>query len=217
MSPSKTFLSLFALLSALLLAASAGTARAGDCVDAFRAALQGRSLAEKDTLVRNLSAKAIRCLYEHASGEAIEPSFYLDEAHRAAGAVEAFVGKNSLPIASTFEKHFFSPVGSTVVYGYNEAAINHLLCSPGFFQIEPNGADRSRILFDYAKDLETLLKGIDLRRLRGAKVEAVKNNDGNLIFGGLTDVMKKIDADVAVGVALRKGKAQSYFVVARKP
>lgn len=212
MSMSKSFLSLLALT----LAASA-TAHAGDCVDTFRAALQGRSLAEKDVLVRNLSAKTIRCLYERASGEAIEPSFYLDGAHRAAGAVQAFVGKNSLPIASTFEKHFFSPAGSNAVYGYNEAAINHFLCSPGFFQIQPNDADRSRVVFDYAKDLETLLKGVDLRNLRGAKVEAVKNNDGNLIFGGLTDVMKKIDADVAVGVAVKKGKAQSYFIIARKP
>lgn len=212
MSASKSFL----IFISLGLATSA-SARASDCVDAFRAALRGRSLSEKDAIALNLSARTIRCLYERASGEAIEPEFFLDDAHRATATVQAFAGKNSLPIGAYFEKHFFAPSGTSAVYGYNEAAINHFLCSPGFFRVLPNDSDRSRVAFDYSKNLKAELANLELGRIRGMKVKAVKNNTGNLLFGGLLDVMKKIDSDVAVGVALRKGKPLSYFIIARKP
>ncbi len=106
-----------ALLLLLVLGAASAPARAGDCLDQFRSAVHGRSLAEKNAITMGLGAKTIQCLFDHAGSEVVEPDFFLDPVHRDALAIQAFAGKNSLPVGKYFEKHFFSPRNSATVYG----------------------------------------------------------------------------------------------------
>jgi hypothetical protein len=208
----------FPLLASLLLLLVAASAGADDCVDRFRAAVKGTSLAMKAKLAMSLPPKAVECLFKNASGERVEPSFFIDSGHRSSKRIQAWLGLNSLPVGRRFEKHFFAAVtdAGEGVFGYNEGPINHLLSSPGFFAVLPNDRDRSEIAFEYG-DLKRALAGIDLSSYEGAKFKSVRNNSGNLIFGGLSDVMKAIDPDVAIGVARKKGKTQSYFLLVRKP
>jgi hypothetical protein len=209
----KPFASILSLLVLLL-----GTsAVAGECLTDFQAAIEGQTLDEKKAVIESLSGKAIECLYAKSGSEPIDLVFFVDDNHREECAVQAFSGRNSLPIGRSFEKHFFAPTAAAGIFGYNEAPINHLLGTPGLFEILPNDKNRTQITFDYREDFQTILRDTDLQKFRGATYRKIRNNTHSPIFAGLTDILKKIDDDIAVGVSLKNGKTVSTFIIVRKP
>ena len=149
--------------------------------------------------------------------------FFITRKLWGSGIVQVFEGKSSLPLMNRFEKHFFVPSyhKGAPLLGYNVSAVTGFFGSPGFFEVGFNGNGSTTL--DYGISIESLLTPQELSMLQHEKKpERLKNNDGDLFFGGLLDHVKVINHDVLVGSAFRKQsdgtqKEEAYFMLLRKP
>jgi hypothetical protein len=104
-----------------------------------------------------------------------------------------FYGKNSLPIASAFEKHFFTCGSDT--FGFNSSWVGRKLGYPGYFKV--TDLSSGELLFDYTADFPR----VTLDDLRFPKPFFARNN--NVLFDRLQDVVRQVSPDILIGRAFK--------------
>ena len=119
------------------------------------------------------------------------------------------VGRNSLPLFSSFEKRFYRLDAKAAVGGANFQSTS-FATGPGYFTATPS-ADRSEIVIDYNQIPELAPEGWP----------ALSDNNhgiGRLVYGGMIDTLRKVSEHVSIGAAHKQGKPPSaYFVLCRVP
>lgn len=208
---------------ALAHAAPAAAPSSNDCVSQFVRLTQGRTYSQKKALIRLLGPRQMRCLFENSDARGLErPEAFVRPETLAAGRVERYSGRNSLPVLPDFEKHFFlvERDGQSTVAGYNVSAIGRLTHSPGFFVHRVDGTTGETLLA-YDDEFADRLTDADLARVSGVAWDEVRGNGGNLIFGDLVDVMHRLDDDLLIGQAYqlspRGRKYRATFILLRRP
>ncbi len=121
-------------------------------------------------------------------------------------------GKNSLPLFHRFQKRFCKPDADgdeTTLWGYNHnAAIVMAVINPGYFTATAN--DKGEVVIDYARTPPRTCPTWPALAPPGARL-------GSLVWGGLTDVLRKVSEHVTVGKAFRHGKPEGgYFALCRE-
>lgn len=194
------------LLTAFSLVIS-GNVWAGPCGDQLTADWENIDFRQKKERVQSLTGKQIDCLFsEFEKNKSTNVKALVTPDARRLRRVERYFGKNSLPVASEFEKHFFYAAdsdGYEWIYGYNLSEIGKLTKSPGFFQVNPWGAIFDVIVLDYRPAFDEILTRESLNKIKGIYWKKGVSNRGNLIFGNLTDVIWQINEDLFVGRAYR--------------
>ncbi len=122
-------------------------------------------------------------------------------------------GKNSLPTASHFAKHFFKPSPSEtepkdVLIGRNFQALS-VFSGPGFY-VARKSTENGEVDLDY-----TMTPGETL-----ASWGAVRSNAGGIshfVYHGMVDVMRGLSSHVTVGRLKKKGQwLDNWFVLVRE-
>lgn len=116
-----------------------------------------------------------------------------------------FAGRNSLRIFAHFEKRFARQ--DQALIGYNKHALGWLI-GPGYFTVLP-AAGGPGLIFDY---------GQRPSHAPGGWPPVVSNTGlfSRPVYGGLSDEVVWVSADVLVGSAFRAGVSMgSFFVLAR--
>ena len=116
-------------------------------------------------------------------------------------------GKNSLPVASHFQKRFArTPDNPEELLGYNHQDLAWLT-GPGYFVA-------------YAKDGEV---AIDSTRVPDSTLDswpAIQPNErgfSNLVYAHMIDYLRRVSDHVTIGRAFRKGKwTENYFLLCRE-
>jgi hypothetical protein len=124
-------------------------------------------------------------------------------------------GKNSMPLFTLFEKHFYRPAGQDPdapreLAGANFQTIS-FLTGPGFYVVTPHpGSTCPEVDVDY-------------RRVPSSKPDGwpaiVTNERGRarLVYGFTVDTLRRVSEHVTIGSAARHGKPISaYFVLCRQ-
>lgn len=119
-------------------------------------------------------------------------------------------GKNSLPVASRFDKHFFRSSGDgmkDVLIGRNFQALSPL-SGPGFYVARP-GAESGEIDLDYATTPGETLDS-------WGKVRNNASGISRFIYFGVVDVMRGISSNVTIGRVKKSGHyIDNWFVLVR--
>ena len=119
------------------------------------------------------------------------------------------VGRNSLPLFSSFEKRFYR-LGTHAAVGGANFQSTSFATGPGYFVAAPN-AERSEIVIDYNQIPELAPEGWP----------PLSDNDhglGRLVYGGMIDTLRKVSEHVCIGAAQKQGKPPSaFFVLCRVP
>jgi len=121
-------------------------------------------------------------------------------------------GKNSLPLFNRFQKRFCKPDGEgadDTLWGYNHnAGVVMAAINPGYFTATVN--DKGEVLIDYARTPPRTTPTWPPLAPASARL-------GTLVWGGLTDVLRKVSEHVSVGKAFRHGKPEGgYFALCRE-
>lgn len=119
------------------------------------------------------------------------------------------IGRNSLPLFSSFEKRFYR-LGTKAAVGGANFQSTSFATGPGYFTASPN-AEGTEIVIDYSQIPELAPEGWP----------ALSDNDhglGRLVYGGMIDTLRKVSEHVSIGAAHRRGQPPSaYFVLCRVP
>lgn len=119
------------------------------------------------------------------------------------------IGRNSLPLFSSFEKRFYRLHSQAAVGGANFQSTS-FATGPGYFTASA-GAERGEIVIDYRQIPDLAPEGWP----------ALSDNDhgiGRLVYGGMTDTLRKVSEHVCIGAAHKQGqKPSAYFVLCRLP
>jgi hypothetical protein len=120
-------------------------------------------------------------------------------------------GKNSLPTATRFEKHFFKPSQSDagdVLIGRNFQLLSPL-SGPGFYVARPS-QEAGEVDFDYMATPKETLPGWG----------EVRPNEGvisQFVYKDMVDVMRGLSSHVTIGRIRRKGQfIDNWFVLVRE-
>lgn len=151
---------------------------------------------------RALCGRKMRRLYDLASAAAPLEIEALVSGVMAEGETVRFAGKNSLPVFSTFEKHFARLRGEVI--GINVQPLS-FATGPGYFTIAKSGPQE--LLFDYTRVPNLVPPGWPAPR-------------GNMlglsrfVFGGMLDYNRRVARDVIIGCATRGGRpmGQTYIL-----
>lgn len=122
-----------------------------------------------------------------------------------------FEGRNSLPVASRFQKRF-ARISTGQVVGYNHQTFA-FATGPGFFVMAEASDDadvKGEAYFDYTQKPDAVPTGWP----------AYKPNDAglsNLVYRGMKDYMRVVADNVFVGEAYKGGKSEKqFFILARR-
>ncbi len=126
-------------------------------------------------------------------------------------------------IAFLFLKHFFyinTPEGQQI-FGYNKSKIQWL-GGPGFFTLRKN-EENGDLLVDYGPDFKKLIPKEEFSSWRGRRVNKIKNNKRNVVYGGgLIDYLHTINDSMVIGKGIiktkimKKTKTMGYFILIKK-
>jgi len=168
---------------------------------------------------RTWTKKRQAAIYEAAKGQSIDMAFL----------VPASIGPlvevihdlhNTLPLFNDSQKRFCRLPPDDVardgfeVAGYNHASTNPFT-GPGYFVVRSvnasDGADHEgELAIDYTK----------LPKSKPAGWPEIRDNNGGiggLVYGGMTDYMRKVSSHVSIGRAYKGGKAMgAWFTLVRK-
>ncbi|MEL6341979.1 MAG: hypothetical protein AAFV53_02525 [Myxococcota bacterium] len=175
------------------------TARPGP----IAAALDALSHDERVNWMRGLSRRELRALFALAGqSDPLDLSFF----HGEPGVIVRHHGQNSLPVFNAFEKRLVLRDG--VVQGYNHTArLTTWFAGPGHFIATQ---DDDGVLFDYRTLPETT----------PGDFPPLKPNDqgtATLVYGHMTDRMRRVSAHCTIGAAFKNGKAMnSWFMLVRE-
>jgi hypothetical protein len=159
--------------------------------------------------VRGIDRKHMAALYEASEGaEALTLDHFAPLTDTLQEVIHS--GKNTLPAFNHFEKRFCKPDGDDpgeVLWGYNQSSVTGLV-GPGYFTITI--VDKGEAFFDYGK--------VPPRKVASWPAIVPGNGGiGTLVWGGLTDRMRKVSDHVAVGRAFKNGKAMDqWFMLCRE-
>lgn len=123
-------------------------------------------------------------------------------------------GKNSLPVATGFEKHFCRPrnmAGDAALVGFNAQSLS-VLTGPGYFVAHPVSSDSgvAEVAIDYT-----------LRATEKASswppVQPSSRYLGRWVYGGSVDIVRGLSTHVTLG-RVRKNRAwkDTWFVLVRR-
>jgi hypothetical protein len=173
--------------------------------------LDSLSHEERIAEVRSLGLRLQRDLFNAADGNAIDLEHFVPRKVPNQHFVKHY-GKNSLPVFTTFEKHFARPMEDAKEWwGFNESGeFVKTVIGPGWF-ITRKGDKEGEVDIDYYR--------IPGRRLEGGP--PLKENTSGLsyfVYGNMVDVMRKVSDHVSVGNAIKNGsRTDNYFVLCREP
>lgn len=121
-------------------------------------------------------------------------------------------GKNSLPLFNHFQKRFCKPdaeAGDDCLWGYNHnSGLVMAVINPGYFTATAN--DKGEVVIDYGRTPPG-------KPAQWPAIAAPSARLGSLVWGGLTDHIRKVTEHVSIGKAFRHGKPEgSYFALCRE-
>ncbi len=180
-------------------------------VERLREALSDSDERARVEAVRQLTKRDMAALWEGAEGAVVTAEDFVP-AGAALGVEVIHEGKNSLPVASCFQKRFTPAAGRPgVVYGYNHNWFNFTTAGPGFF-VGHHDAARGEFGLDYYQ-----IPPADAPL--PAPWPAIRRNDFGLstfIYARMIDYMRKVAEGVTIGRAWRAAeRTDNYFVLAR--
>ncbi len=184
---------------------------AGDA-DEIAGYLDGLEGPARLAAVRGLAGRSLGALFERC-GERPLSVDHLVPAALADGVEVRHLGINSMPLFRCFEKRFVrAPHGSAPegrLWGYNHQAMQ-AFTGPGYFFVDPPTAG-SELVIDYHE-----VPSVSPRE----DWPAVRDNEGfpsSLVYGFMRDGMRRVNADVCVGRACRRGKQMNtWFALVRE-
>jgi hypothetical protein len=155
-----------------------------------------------------LRGKQVAALYAACAGGAeVQPTDFVP-AETADDVTVIFEGRNSLPVASRFQKRF-ARLDDEIV-GYNHQALAPLT-GPGFFVIQAAHAGSDvpeELYFDYTAAPRSVPSGWPAFKPNTAGLS-------NLVYKGMKDYMRAVAQNVVVGKAYKFGRSQdAYFLLA---
>ncbi|MCB9378092.1 MAG: hypothetical protein H6511_04940 [Holophagales bacterium] len=177
-----------------------------DRLDALPAAL-------RTAVVRGLSRRAQRRLYEKVRGFAPVALAELVPPDRGDLETVRHLGRNTLPAFTLFEKRFCRLPGSARSAPESLAGFNFQklagLTGPGYFVAVADPA-RGEVLVDYRR----------LPTLRPPDWPVIRSNETGLarfVYGFMVDRLRRVARDVTIGSASRRGRELgSYFILSRE-
>ena len=170
------------------------------------ALLDGLDSATRIRVVENLGRREQRSLWEAANGLPIALEQLVPSTVPELTPVRHY-GRNTLPAFTRFEKRFFRDGDGSVLYGANFQLVSPLT-GPGYFSVRAAPA-RHELLVDYAV--------LPRRAPAGWPAIANERGIGRLVYGGLTDHVRRVSEHVTIGMPARRGKPLgSWFVLCRE-
>lgn len=168
--------------------------------------LNGLDAPSRQAQVLALRGPQVRALYEAlADAPALGPEGFWGDA--AEGSTLIFEGRNSLPLASRFQKRFCKRGGEMVGYNHQTLAF---ATGPGYFVVgEGDASHPNELLFDYTRPPPFVPDGWPPVR---------DNREGlsRLVYYNMKDYCRPAAEGVIVGAAFKGGAAQNaYFALAR--
>jgi hypothetical protein len=119
------------------------------------------------------------------------------------------IGRNSLPLFSSFEKRFYRTGAAAAVGGANFQSTS-FATGPGYFTASPN-AERKEIVIDYNHIPDAAPEG-------WPALSDNRHGIGRLVYGGMIDTLRKVSEHVSIGAAQKPGQSvNAYFVLCRLP
>jgi hypothetical protein len=117
---------------------------------------------------------------------------------------QVWVGRNSMPLFTTVEKHFYRAKSGTIC-GFNEQPFRWFT-GPGYF-VARDVPDKGQVDFDYTAPVTEVVPGWP----------PIRSNTGfySLVFGGLLDVNRRVSRDTLLGHAYKYGVDSAYFIITR--
>ncbi|HEU4410982.1 MAG TPA: hypothetical protein VFS43_37360 [Polyangiaceae bacterium] len=179
----------------------------GERYDTIAPFLDGLGAAARREQVLSLRGAQVRAFYEALAGAPpLGPEgFWGGEPE---GRTLVFEGRNSLPVASRFQKRFCKGAGGAIV-GYNHQAFA-FATGPGYFVVAGGDASHpNELLFDYTREPPFVPEGWPPFR---------DNRRGlsRLVYYDMKDYCRPAAAGVVVGAAFKGGAAQNaYFALVR--
>lgn len=164
-------------------------------------------------VVRGISRRAQRALYEKVRGFGAVELRDLVPPDRADLETVRHLGRNTLPAFTLFEKHFCRLPGASrtapqALAGFNFQALS-AWTGPGYF-IAVADLERAEVLVDYRR----------LPTVRPASWPPIRTNESGLarfVYGFMVDRLRRVSRDVTIGSAARKGRELgSFFVLSRE-
>lgn len=159
--------------------------------------------------VRTLDGRQMAALFEACDGA---EALTLDDIVPVTDPLKQVIhsGKNSLAAFNRFEKRFCRADGEgneSVLWGYNHQTMSGFT-GPGYFVASVD--DKGQVAIDYGK--------LPPRKPAGWP-EIISNSArlGFIVWGGMTDYLRKVTSHVTIGRAWRNGKpSNDYFALCRE-
>lgn len=119
------------------------------------------------------------------------------------------IGRNSLPLFSSFEKRFYRLTNQAAVGGANFQSTS-AFTGPGYFTALPT-AERAEVVIDYNQIPNAAPDG-------WPALADNRHGIGRLVYGGMIDTLRRVSSHVSIGAAQKPGQPPSaYFVLCRMP
>ncbi|HET8932424.1 MAG TPA: hypothetical protein VFN67_03245 [Polyangiales bacterium] len=119
------------------------------------------------------------------------------------------VGRNSLPLFSSFEKRFYRLDTTAAVGGANFQSTS-AFTGPGYFTALPSAAG-GEVVIDYNQIPNAAPAG-------WPELSDNRHGIGRLVYGGMIDTLRRVSQHISIGAAQRQGHPPSaYFVLCRTP
>jgi hypothetical protein len=119
------------------------------------------------------------------------------------------IGRNSLPLFSSFEKRFYRLEKTAAVGGANFQSTS-AFTGPGYFTAS-KAAERAEVVIDYNQIPNAAPEG-------WPELADNRHGIGKLVYGGMIDTLRRVSQHVSIGAAQKPGHAPSaYFVLCRLP
>ncbi len=175
--------------------------------------LDGLPAPLRTAVVRGLSRRGQRVLFEKVRGFASVELCELVPPERADLETVRHLGRNTLPAFTLFEKRFCRLPGMSreapeALAGFNFQALSGLT-GPGYFTAVAD-PEHSEVLVDYRL----------LPATRPADWPEIRSNETGLarfVYGFMVDRLRRVSRDVTIGRASRNGRELgSYFVLSRE-
>jgi hypothetical protein len=178
-------------------------------LERFRTMLDTCGTWSRRNAVRTLDGRSMAALFEASAGH---EALTLDDIVATSDPLVEVIhsGKNSLPMFNRFEKRFCrtdDDNASTELWGYNHQTMMPFT-GPGYFVASIN--DKGELLIDYGRQPP---------RKPTSWPEIIPNSArlGSLVWGGMTDILRKVTSNVFIGRAWRNGKPEdNYFALYRE-
>lgn len=174
-------------------------------IDAIESALDAASHDERVAWMRALRKKDMDVLYEKAQGRDVQPDYFLTED----GQELAFIGRNSLPAFSDFEKAFARHEDRVQGWNVNEG-IARWFGGPGHFRVRNADTWDGQLIFDYVWECTSVPQGFP-------EPESNLKGTNRLVYGNMEDVVRRVSKDIIISKAYRSGKPEGAFFSLCRP